>query len=161
MLRDLGFDGTVEEARAFLDTARVAQASQGDLEKALGAANTELATLRARVRDLESTGAVGDALLSHGVRADRAAAARTLVMAQVSGAPEALTAEALMDVVSGLKTQMPELFSTAGSPPPPVVPAVGGLHGGTKPPGTDTTQPPGAEGLAEYERRFGRRKNTT
>lgn len=156
MLRQLGFQ-TVEEANTFLETARAGQQSQGELEQKVQALSSELAQLRTENRNLQANDLITSGLVQAGVKSDRMARAAALVRNDLANGIEAPTADAVADVVNALKTDMPELFGTA-SPPPPVIPAPGGLQGGTQPPGTNGQKQPGSEGLAEFERRFGKAK---
>ena len=156
MLRNLGFQ-TVEEATAFLETARAGQASQGELEQRAAALAAEVSSLKVQVRDLQSSDLITSSLVGAGVKPERLPRAIGLVRSDLAGGFEGATAESVADVVSTLKGDMPELFGAASSPPPPTIPAVGGLNGGTQPPGTNGTRPPGSEGQAEFERRFGKK----
>lgn len=158
MLRNLGFN-TVEEATAFLEQARAGQQNQGDLERKATELSTEVAQLRQQLKEERATGNITQALVQAGVKPERLTRAMGLVRQDLAGGIEAPDAEAVQMAVTALKGDMPELFGTA-TPPPPTIPAPGGLNGGTQPPGTNGQKPPGSEGKAEFERRFGGRKRT-
>lgn len=152
MLRQLGFN-TVEEATSWLETARAGQQSQGELEQKATTLAAEVAQLKTQLREEQSTGGITNALVQAGVKPERLTRAMGLVRQDLAGGIEAPDTEGIGMVVAALKGDMPELFGST-TPPPPTIPAPGGMHGGTQPPGTNGQKPPGSEGLAEFERRF-------
>jgi len=143
-LTDLDLDAVIALAAA-AKTADDAKKTQAELDRdaALASKTTveqELVTTREELRNVRITAALSAAGAS-----TPDVAARALVVAADADKT------AIAAAVEALKTEAPALFTGT-----PVAPAAPHTDGGTPPAGQKSTATPGAHGLSEAERRFGK-----